>query len=71
MVEPGPVLTEFERKVYEDAGNMDLSSTDEETARIFREIYIPNSENVFVSTGQSPDEVAEVRKSSMKCLNCC
>ncbi|XP_058234120.1 retinol dehydrogenase 8 [Hemibagrus wyckioides] len=59
LVEPGLVLTEFERKVYEDAGNMDLSGTDEETARIFREIYIPNSENVFASTGQSPEEVVE------------
>ncbi|XP_060797977.1 retinol dehydrogenase 8 [Neoarius graeffei] len=59
LVEPGPVLTEFERKVYEDAQNMDLSTTDDETARIFREIYLPYSEKVFSSHSQSPEEVAE------------
>lgn len=71
MVEPGPVLTEFERKVYEDAQNMDLSGTDDETARIFREIYLPYSGKVFSSLGQRPEEVAEVKKSSIRCLNCC
>ncbi|XP_018541386.1 retinol dehydrogenase 8 [Lates calcarifer] len=59
LVEPGPVVTEFERKVYEDAEKMDLSGTDEETARIFREIYLPYSKNVFASLGQTPEEVAE------------
>ncbi|CAK6971147.1 retinol dehydrogenase 8 [Scomber scombrus] len=59
LVEPGPVVTEFERKVYEDAENMDLSETDEETARIFREIYLPYSKKVFNSLGQTPEEVAE------------
>ncbi|KAM7371795.1 hypothetical protein PAMP_009005 [Pampus punctatissimus] len=43
LVEPGPVVTEFERKVYENAENIDLSGTDEETARIFREVYLPYS----------------------------
>ncbi|GAA6218137.1 retinol dehydrogenase 8-like [Lates japonicus] len=59
LVEPGPVVTEFERKVYEDAEKMDLSGTDEETARIFREIYLPYSKKVFASLGQTPEEVAE------------
>ncbi|XP_071773001.1 retinol dehydrogenase 8 [Centroberyx gerrardi] len=59
LVEPGPVVTEFERKVYEDAEKMDLSGTDEETARIFREIYLPYSRKVFTSLGQTPEEVAE------------
>ncbi|KAI4875008.1 hypothetical protein NFI96_001073 [Prochilodus magdalenae] len=59
LVEPGPVVSEFERKVYEDAQHMDLSSTDEETARIFREIYLPYSRKVFSSLGQTPEEVAE------------
>lgn len=59
LVEPGPVITEFERKVYEEAENMDLSGTDEETARIFREIYLPYSRKVFSSLGQTPEEVAE------------
>ncbi|XP_030646802.1 retinol dehydrogenase 8 [Chanos chanos] len=59
LVEPGPVVTEFERKVYEDAEKMDLTGTDEETARIFRQIYLPYSRKVFTSLGQTPEEVAE------------
>ncbi|XP_068434926.1 retinol dehydrogenase 8 isoform X2 [Clinocottus analis] len=59
LVEPGPVVTAFERKVYEDAEKMDLSGTDEETAKIFREIYLPYSMKVFASLGQTPEEVAE------------
>ncbi|KAK5856134.1 hypothetical protein PBY51_007752 [Eleginops maclovinus] len=59
VVEPGPVVTEFERKVYEDAENMDLSATDKETAKIFREIYLPYSKKIFASIGQTPEEVAE------------
>ncbi|KAK2916688.1 hypothetical protein QQF64_025270 [Cirrhinus molitorella] len=59
LVEPGPVVTEFEKKVYEEAEKMDLSETDEETARIFRQIYLPYSHKVFNSVGQTPEEVAE------------
>ncbi|KAM9393631.1 retinol dehydrogenase 8 [Pholidichthys leucotaenia] len=59
LVEPGPVITEFEKKVYEDAEKMDLSETDEETARIFHELYLPYSKKVFTSLGQTPEEVAE------------
>ncbi|XP_070704049.1 retinol dehydrogenase 8 isoform X1 [Pempheris klunzingeri] len=59
LVEPGPVVTEFERKVYEDAETMDLSGADEETAKIFREIYLPYSKKVFASLGQTAEEVAE------------
>nr|XP_046270699.1 retinol dehydrogenase 8 isoform X1 [Scatophagus argus] len=59
LVEPGPVVTEFERKVYEEAEKMDLSGTDEDTARIFREVYLPYSKKVFASLGQTPEEVAE------------
>ncbi|KAM4598442.1 retinol dehydrogenase 8 isoform 2-T2 [Polymixia lowei] len=59
LVEPGPVVTEFENKVYEDAERLDLTGTDEETARIFREIYLPYSRKVFESLGQTPEDVAE------------
>ncbi|KAK2833297.1 hypothetical protein Q5P01_017186 [Channa striata] len=59
LVEPGPVVTEFERKVYEDAEKMDLSETDEETAKIFREVYLPYSKKIFTSLGQTPEDVAE------------
>ncbi len=64
LVEPGPVITEFERKVYEDAEKMDLSGTDEETATIFRELYLPYSKKVFSSLGQTPEEVAEASDDS-------
>ncbi|XP_029583748.1 retinol dehydrogenase 8 [Salmo trutta] len=59
LVEPGPVGTEFERKVYDDAEKMDLAGADEETARIFREIYLPYSRKVFNSLAQTPEEIAE------------
>ncbi|RXN04393.1 retinol dehydrogenase 8-like protein [Labeo rohita] len=59
LVEPGPVVTEFEQKGYEEAEKMDLSETDEETARIFRQIYLPYSRKIFNSVGQTPEEVAE------------
>uniref|UniRef100_A0A8C5H9Y3 Retinol dehydrogenase 8-like n=1 Tax=Gouania willdenowi TaxID=441366 RepID=A0A8C5H9Y3_GOUWI len=59
LVEPGPVVTEFERKLYELAETMDLSKTDEETAKIFREMYLPYSKKIFTSLGQSPEEVSE------------
>lgn len=45
---PGPVVTEFERKVYaEDAEKMDLSGTEE---KIF-------PKKVFTSLAQRPEEV--------------
>ncbi|XP_067232598.1 retinol dehydrogenase 8 isoform X2 [Chanodichthys erythropterus] len=59
LVEPGPVVTEFENKVYEEAEKMDLSEADEETAHIFRQIYLPYSRKIFHSIGQTPEEVAE------------
>lgn len=59
LVEPGPVVTEFEKKVYEEAEKMDLSEADEETAQIFRQIYLPYSRRVFHSIGQTSEEVAE------------
>ena len=68
-MEPGPVVTEFERKVYEDAEKMDLSETDEETAKIFREIYLPYSKKVFSTLGQTPAEVAEASDQSGFHLN--
>ncbi|XP_077069644.1 retinol dehydrogenase 8 [Siphateles boraxobius] len=56
LVEPGPVVTEFEKKVYEEAEKMDFSEADEETAQIFHQIYLPYSRRVFLSIGQTPKE---------------
>ncbi|XP_048372374.1 retinol dehydrogenase 8-like isoform X2 [Sphaerodactylus townsendi] len=59
MIEPGPVETEFEMKVYEDAGKADYSQTDQETAEIFTNIYLKNSKAIFSSLGQRPEDIAE------------
>ncbi|XP_067829119.1 retinol dehydrogenase 8-like [Heptranchias perlo] len=59
LIEPGPVATEFETKLYEDAAKMDLSNTDEETAKMFRQLYLPYSKKVFAALGQTAEEVAE------------
>uniref|UniRef100_A0A8C6ZJ63 Retinol dehydrogenase 8 n=1 Tax=Nothoprocta perdicaria TaxID=30464 RepID=A0A8C6ZJ63_NOTPE len=60
LVEPGPVTTEFETKVYEEAERADYSRTDPETADIFMRLYLRNSRDVFASLGQSAEDVAEV-----------
>ncbi|XP_019386642.1 PREDICTED: coiled-coil domain-containing protein 18 isoform X3 [Crocodylus porosus] len=59
LIEPGPVITEFEKKVYEDGMKMDLSAADEETAHMFTDVYLKNYNQIFQSLGQSAEEVAE------------
>ncbi|KAF1673744.1 RDH8 dehydrogenase, partial [Pygoscelis papua] len=59
LIEPGPVATEFERKVFEDGVKMDLSAADEETAEMFTNIYLKNYKQIFQSLGQSAEDVAE------------
>ncbi|KAL2301567.1 hypothetical protein Nmel_010955 [Mimus melanotis] len=59
LIEPGPVVTEFERKVFEDGMKMDLSAADEETAEMFTNIYLKNYKQIFQSLGQSAEDVAE------------
>uniref|UniRef100_A0A8D0GT04 Retinol dehydrogenase 8 n=1 Tax=Sphenodon punctatus TaxID=8508 RepID=A0A8D0GT04_SPHPU len=61
LIEPGPVLTEFERKLYEEAATLDLSAVDKETMDIFQGFYMAYSKEVFTALGQSPEEVAEVK----------
>nr|XP_005994398.2 PREDICTED: retinol dehydrogenase 8-like [Latimeria chalumnae] len=60
LIEPGPVITEFEKKLYDEAASIDLSSVDRETARIFREIYLPYSRRIFTALGQTPEEIAKM-----------
>ncbi|XP_007670893.1 retinol dehydrogenase 8-like isoform X1 [Ornithorhynchus anatinus] len=60
LIEPGPVVTEFERKLYAEAANMDLSGVDPETLQIFQGFYMTYSKEVFSVLGQTPEEVAEV-----------
>ncbi|NXX84878.1 RDH8 dehydrogenase, partial [Urocolius indicus] len=59
LIEPGPVVTEFERKVFEDGMKMDLSAADEETAEMFTNIYLKNYKQIFQSLGQTAEDVAE------------
>ncbi|KAM6399228.1 retinol dehydrogenase 8-like [Rhynochetos jubatus] len=59
LVEPGPVTTEFEEKVYEEARRADYSRTDPETADIFANLYLRRSKDVFASLGQTPEDIAE------------
>ncbi|KAM6996640.1 retinol dehydrogenase 8 [Passerculus sandwichensis] len=59
LVEPGPVNTEFERKVLQEVEKSEFPGTDAETLRYFREVYLPASRDVFDTFGQSPQEVAQ------------
>ncbi|XP_072275972.1 retinol dehydrogenase 8-like [Pyxicephalus adspersus] len=59
LIEPGPVITEFERKVYEDGMKMDLSGADKETAEMFTNVYLKNYKSIFQSLGQTAEDVAE------------
>lgn len=61
-MEPGPVTTEFETKLYQEAERADYSQTDPETAEIFTQLYLRNSRDVFASLGQTPEDIAEVTK---------
>ncbi|KAK2889130.1 hypothetical protein Q8A67_014505 [Cirrhinus molitorella] len=58
IFEPGPVITEFERKVYEEGLKTDLTKADEVTADMFNNI-LKNYNLIFKSLGQTPEDVAE------------
>ncbi|XP_075038460.1 retinol dehydrogenase 8-like [Mixophyes fleayi] len=59
LIEPGPVITEFEKKVFEDGMKMDLSAADKETADMFTNVYLKNYKSIFQSLGQTAEDVAE------------
>ncbi|XP_036613919.1 retinol dehydrogenase 8-like isoform X2 [Trichosurus vulpecula] len=59
LLEPGPVVTEFEKKLYEEVASMDFSKVDAETQDIFQGFYMTYSKDVFSALGQTPEEVAE------------
>lgn len=60
LIEPGPVVTEFERKVYEEGLKTDLSKADEVTADMFTNIYLKNYKQIFETLGQTAEDIAEV-----------
>ncbi|XP_061871629.1 LOW QUALITY PROTEIN: retinol dehydrogenase 8 [Colius striatus] len=59
LVEPGPVNTDFELKLLRDASGSDFPGVDPLTLRYFRDVYLPASQSIFSTLGQSPDAVAE------------
>jgi len=60
LIEPGPVITEFERKVYDEGLKTDLSKADKVTADMFTNIYLKNYKQIFETLGQTAVDVAEV-----------
>ncbi|XP_025944499.1 retinol dehydrogenase 8 [Apteryx rowi] len=59
MVEPGPVNTDFEQKLLEEASRRECAGADAATVRYFRDVYLPASRDIFAALGQSPEAVAE------------
>ncbi|KAJ3599603.1 hypothetical protein NHX12_033559 [Muraenolepis orangiensis] len=59
VIQPGPVLTLFERKVYDEAVQMDLSEADQETVDLFTNTYLKNNQQGFGPHGQTAEEVAQ------------
>lgn len=59
LIEPGPVITEFERKVYEEGLKIDLSKADKVTADMFTNVYLKSYKQIFETLGQVPEDVAE------------
>nr|AAH59640.1 Retinol dehydrogenase 8 like [Danio rerio]AAP74565.1 photoreceptor associated retinol dehydrogenase type 1 [Danio rerio] len=62
MIEPGPVHTEFEMKMYDDVSKKEYPNTDPETMHHFRTCYLPTSVNIFQGLGQTPEDIAKVTK---------
>ncbi|KAM4643789.1 retinol dehydrogenase 8 [Amazona ochrocephala] len=59
MVEPGPVHTAFEAKLLEEVSRSAFPGTDAATLGYFRDVYVPASQGIFRTLGQSPAAVAE------------
>ncbi|XP_005991839.1 retinol dehydrogenase 8a [Latimeria chalumnae] len=66
MIEPGPVNTEFERKLMEEVSRSEFPGADPETIRYFKEVYLPAAHEIFVTLGQSPEAIA---KATIKVIN--
>ncbi|XP_032739393.1 retinol dehydrogenase 8 [Lontra canadensis] len=60
LVEPGPVVTNFEGKLLEQVSTAEFPDTDPDTLHYFRDFYLPASRELFHSVGQSPQDIAQV-----------
>lgn len=68
MIEPGPVHTEFEKKMMEDVAKMEFPGVDADTVRYFKDVYLPSSIDVFEAMGQTPEDIAKVLCTAFMCL---
>lgn len=68
LIEPGPVITEFERKVYDEGLKTDLTKADKVTADMFTNIYLKNYKQIFETLGQSAEDIAEVDTKRSTCF---
>ncbi|XP_061406218.1 retinol dehydrogenase 8-like [Lethenteron reissneri] len=59
LVEPGPVHTKFETKLMADAAREEFAGVDAETLRLFRDVYLPASRDIFRTLGQTPSDVVK------------
>ncbi|XP_014816620.1 PREDICTED: retinol dehydrogenase 8 isoform X1 [Calidris pugnax] len=59
MVEPGPVNTDFELKLMEEVSRSEFPGADPATVHYFKDVYLPASQEIFTTLGQSPTAVAE------------
>lgn len=62
LVEPGPVVTEFEGKLLAQVSSEEFPGTDPDTLHYFRDVYLPASSQLFRSVGQSPQAVVQVSR---------
>ncbi|XP_016117359.1 retinol dehydrogenase 8-like [Sinocyclocheilus grahami] len=62
MIEPGPVHTEFEMKMFADVSKKEYVGTDPETLHHFRTCYLPSAANIFQGLGQTPEDIAKCTK---------
>ncbi|XP_004595551.2 retinol dehydrogenase 8 [Ochotona princeps] len=54
LVEPGPVVTDFEGKLLAQVSSEEFPGTDPDTLHYFRDVYLPASSQLFRYVGQSP-----------------
>ncbi|KAM3864629.1 retinol dehydrogenase 8-like [Diretmus argenteus] len=62
MIEPGPVHTEFEGKMIQDVRQKEYPGADHETVNYFKNIYLPLAEDIFITLGQTPADIARCTK---------
>lgn len=52
--------TKFEAKLMADAAREEFAGVDPETLRLFRDVYLPASRDIFRTLGQTPSDVVKV-----------